>query len=226
MSEKYGNMPEKFTKAWWEYYWEYYRWYVIIPLILAIAVGVTIYAKLSAPKYDLSLTYAANNIISPENEDVLTEKLSNLCEDVDKNGESSLFLSTLLIQSNPKQADIEYISAASTKLQLAFAEDEKYIFIMDKEVAQLYTGEFPEDCPYAPVESWAKNLPEDAEFLTVHGINYGVSLSGNKLLEDCGIDLSDHYVIIRYYPRKDQLKKQLAGYEAAIDLANKIIADK
>lgn len=226
MAEKYGDLPEKFTKAWWGYYWEYYKWYVIIPLVLIIAVGATVYVKLTEPKYDLTLTYAANNIISPEDEQKLSGKLSEICEDVDKNGEKSLFFGQLLINSNPSQEDIEYSRATATKLQLSFAEDEKYIYIMDKEAAQLFIGTTPEESPYAPVENWAENLPEDTEFFTAHGINYGVSLSGNKFFEGYGIDLDNHYVIIRYYPRKDQLKKQLDGYKAAINLANTIISYK
>ena len=97
---------------------------------------------------------------------------------------------------------------------------------MDKDAAELYIGDSEEECPYAPLESWAENTPEDAQFFSAHGINYGICLSDNKILEGYGIDLSDHYLFIRYYPRKDQLEKQLKGYEAAISLANKILAEK
>ena len=191
MSEKYGNIPDKFTKAWWEYYWEYYRWYVIVPLVI-----------------------------------IITTNLSKLCEDVDGNGEKNLFFSQIWIDNNPDQADIEYARVMATKLQLSFGEDEKYIYIMDKEAAELYVGEIEEECPYAPLETWIKNIPEDAQLFSAHGKNYGICLSGNKFLEGYGIDLSDHYLLIRYYPRKDQLKKQLKGYEGAISLANKILAER
>ena len=226
MSEKYGNIPDKFTKAWWEYYWEYYRWYVIVPLVIIIAVGLTIYAKVSATKYDTTLTYAADNFIIEEKEEELTNTLSKLCEDVDGNGEKNLFFSQIWIDNNPDQADIEYARVMATKLQLSFGEDEKYIYIMDKEAAELYVGEIEEECPYAPLETWIKNIPEDAQLFSAHGKNYGICLSGNKFLEGYGIDLSDHYLLIRYYPRKDQLKKQLKGYEGAISLANKILAER
>ncbi len=226
MAEKYGVKPEKFSKAWWAYYWEYYRWYVIIPLIIIIAIGATIYTKLTEPKYDLTLTYAANNIIDSENEEKIAETLSKLCEDVDGNGEKSVFFSQLLIKSDPSDEDIEYSNATATKLHLSFAGDEKYIYIMDKEAAEIFIGEIPEECPYSPVEKWAKDIPEGTELFSAHGINYGVSLSGNKYLEGCGINLDNHYMIIRYYPRKDQIKKQLDGYKAAINLANEIISGK
>ena len=226
MAERYGDIPEKFTKAWWEYFWEYYKWYVIVPLIIIIAIGTTIYGKLTAPKYDLTLTYAANNIIESENEEILTSNLSKLCDDVDENGEKSLFFTQLWIKDNPSQGDIEYARASATKLQLSFAEDQKYIYIMDNEAAQLYIGQLKEECPYAPIERWAKNIPEGTEIFSAHGVNYGISLAGNKLFEGYGIDLSDHYLIMRYYPRKDQMKKQLKGYEAAVNLANRIITEK
>ena len=60
MAEKYGTIPEKFTKAWWAYYWEYYRWYVIVPLVIIIAIGATIYSKVTEEKFDTTLIYAAN----------------------------------------------------------------------------------------------------------------------------------------------------------------------
>ena len=25
MAEKYGDMPKRFTKKWWEYFWDYYN---------------------------------------------------------------------------------------------------------------------------------------------------------------------------------------------------------
>ncbi len=226
MAEKYGELPEKFTKAWWGYYWEYYRWYVIIPLVIIVAVGLTIYAKVNETKYDTTLTYAANNFIIEEKEEDLTASLSKLCEDVDGNGEKSLFLSQIWIDNNAEQEDIEYARVMATKLQLSFAVDEKYIYIMDKDAAELYVGELEEECPYAPLETWAKNIPENAQLFSAHGKNYGICLSDNKLLEGYGMDLSDHYLFIRYYPRKDQLKKQIKGYEGAITLANKILAER
>lgn len=226
MAEKYGDLPEKFTKAWWEYYWEYYKWYVIVPVVIVAAIGLTIFAKLTATKYDTTLTYAANNFILEDSEEKLTSSLAQLCEDVDKNGEKALFFSQIWIDAEPNKEDLEYARVMATKLQLSFAEDKKYIYIMDKEAAELYVGQSEEECPYAPLESWVKDIPEDATLFSAHGINYGICLSGNKLLEGYGIDLSDHYLIMRYYPRKDQLKKQLEGYEAAITLANRILAER
>jgi len=36
------------------------------------------------------------------------------------------------------------------------------------------------------------------------------------------IDFTDHYLVIRYYPRKDQIEK-MSEHDAAVELANKIL---
>ena len=30
MAEKYGEIPPRFTRAWWNYFWYYYKWRVVI----------------------------------------------------------------------------------------------------------------------------------------------------------------------------------------------------
>ena len=97
---------------------------------------------------------------------------------------------------------------------------------MDKEAVDLFVGESKDDCPYAPLEDWLKDIPEGANVYSAHGKNYGISLEGNKILEGHGINLENHFVIMRFYPRKDQMKKQLEGYEAAADFATKLINQK
>ena len=42
MAEKYGEVPPKFTKKWWEYFWDYYKWHVIITVVAVLIASVTI----------------------------------------------------------------------------------------------------------------------------------------------------------------------------------------
>ena len=41
MAEKYGEVPPKFTKKWWEYFWDYYKWHVIITVVAVLIASVT-----------------------------------------------------------------------------------------------------------------------------------------------------------------------------------------
>lgn len=223
MAEKYGVVPKKFTRDWWEYFWMYYKWHTIITALVIVVTASTIYSSVTAEKFDLTLTYAGKNVYSDEVSQKVEEGLSPLCEDIDENGEKSLFFSQLNISD--EMTDPQYTMAMNTKLQLAFGEDETYIFILDKATAERYRGETADECVYAPLEDWLTADIADAATFSAHGRNYGVDLSDCKLFKDLGMDVSEHYLFIRYYPRKDQIKKQLDGYNAAIELANKILSE-
>lgn len=223
MAEKYGTIPKRFTKAWWEYFWLYYKWYVIIPALIIIAIASTVYSNITAPKYDVTLTYAGKNVFSESAAKKLTSALSPLCEDIDSNGEKAL--SFVQLQISNDSVDPQYAMAMNTKLQLAFAEDATYIFILDKENAMRYVGEKDDDCVYAPLDNWLSAEISEDDIFSAHGKGYGVNLSEYKLFKDVGMDLTDHYLFIRYYPRKDQIEKQLDGYNAAIKLANSLLSE-
>lgn len=224
MAEKYGTVPPKFTKAWWEYFWMYYKWHTIITLFVIIAIGVTIYGKVTAEKFDLTLTYAGNLGYSAEGAEKIEKILSPLCEDIDENGERNLYFSQLNLGG--ANSDPEYMMAMNTKLQMAFAEDETYLFIVSKEIADAYAGESADECVFAPLESWLKeDIPDDLIY-SAHGKGYGINVSDLELFKNEGIEFQDHYLFIRYYPRKDQIKRQLKGYEGAIKLANEILKNE
>lgn len=224
MAEKYGTVPKKFTAKWWEYFWMYYKRYVIISAIIIITIGITVFSKIMAPRYDLTLTYAGISVFSTETVEKIEKTLSPLCEDIDKNGEKSLLFSQLNFRLDVPE--VQYISTVYARLNMAFAEDETYIFILDKERASTFIGETPEDTGYAPLNDWLTADISNLGTLSAHGVDYGVDISNCQIFKDLGMDVSDHYLFIRYYPRKDQQKRQLAGYNAAIEFANRLLDEK
>ncbi len=221
MAEKYGSIPKKFTKKWWEYFWLYYKWYVIIPLAIILIIVFTIYSKINTEKFDITLTYAGKMNYAQEMTEKLEKELSLLCSDVDGNGKKSLQFNQFNLSDDIK--DAEYTMAMNTKLQLAFSEDDTYIFILDEETARRYQGEDKEECVFAPLKDWLDSDISVTNAFTAHGENYGVDISDCELFKSLNMDVSGHYLFIRYYPRKDQIEKQLPGYEASIELANKIL---
>ena len=221
MAEKYGTIPKKFTKAWWEYFWMYYKFHTLAIVLVVLAIGFTVYQNLTAEKFDTVLTYAGSNYYAEDITAKLKQALSHLCDDLDENGEKALDFSQYQLSEDVK--DPEYAYAISTKLMLTISEDEAYIYIMDKNIAEGYTGETSDECVFAPLEDWLTADISGKETFSAHGVDYGVELSDCKLFNDIGADFSGHYLFIRYYPRKDRIKQQLEGYKSAIGLANKIL---
>ena len=222
MAEKYGTIPKKFTKAWWEYFWMYYKFHTISIVVVVLAVGFTAYQNLTAEKFDTVLTYAGGNYYSEDVVTKLHQALSPLCDDLDENGEKSLGFSQYHLTE--EITDPEYAYAASTKLMLTIAEDEAYIYIMDKGVAQRYIGKDMDSCVFAPLKDWITTDISGKETFSAHDIDYGIELSDCKLINGIGADFSGQYLFIRYYPREDRIKQQLEGYNSAIALANKILS--
>lgn len=217
MAEKYGVVPKRFTKAWWEYFWMYYKWHTIAAVFIILAITVTIYQKVTAPRYDLTLTYAGGYAFTEETQSSLTKELTPLIDDVNKDGEKLLYFSVLsLADSN----DPQYEMAMQTKLQLALSADEAYIYILDEAQAKQLVTDSMETCVFAPLKDWyGKDLPDGVLCAGDEGV--GLPLSENSLFEKLGIKSDNMYLLIRYAPRDDQ-KEQIAGYKAAIKLANKI----
>ena len=223
MAEKYGVVPKRFTREWWDYFWMYYKWHTIAVVFIVIAVTVTVVQKINAPKYDLTLTYAGTGYISEQSSDKLQKSLSPLCDDVDGNGKKQL--SFLQINLSEDSKDAQYNMAMSMKLQLSLSEDETYIFIMDENLVKTYSGDDEQSGVFAPVKDWLKaDVAEDKLYAANSGGYVAVKLDGNKYLENAGIDTNGKYLVMRFYPREDQ-EKQVNGYNAAAKLANKILSE-
>ena len=87
MAEKYGTIPKKFTKECWSYFWGYYKVHTIVTIILVVAVASSIYSKVTAPKYDLTLGYVGNALIDEATEEKIKKEAGLLSTDVNKDGE-------------------------------------------------------------------------------------------------------------------------------------------
>ena len=221
MAEKYGTVPKTFTKDWWNWYWMYYKGITIGVIFALILVVTTVYSSLTAEKFDVTLTYAGRLYYTDAFREKMEEVLSPLCEDLDGNGEKNLYFSHIDI--NPDSKDVEYIQANSLKLNMAIGEEASYIFFLDKTVADIYKGENSDDIAYAPLEDWVDGDISGFETYDAHGKAYGIDISNLKFFKDAELDTTGLYMFVRYYPRKDQLKDHLKGYESSIRLANKIL---
>ena len=130
MAEKYGEVPPKFTKKWWEYFWDYYKWHVIITVVAVLIASVTIVQCATRPKYDMNVVYAGHMNYSEEEINKLKEIISERISDIDGNGENSVLLSTLVFADNAGSEEYDY--AIQTKLDLTFTDDCSFIYLMDK----------------------------------------------------------------------------------------------
>ena len=221
MAERYGEIPKKFTGKWWSYFWAYYKWWVIVPAVLIVVVACLLTSIWKMERYDVTLTYAGPHFFPNNHVKQISDEFGKLCEDVNNDGEKLLTLANMTISD--KEIDLEYKSSLLISLQFALEEEEKYIFIIHKDFAERYLAQKAQDCRYAPAGEWYTGDTAELETLSAHGNDYGISLDKNDIFKKWNCDLSDHYLLIRKKPAD---KAELPSYNAAIELANKLLEHK
>ena len=218
MAEKYGEVPPKFTKKWWEYFWDYYKWHVIITVVAVLIASVTIVQCATRPKYDMNVVYAGHMNYSEEEINKLKEIISERISDIDGNGENSALLSTLVFADNAGSEEYDY--AIQTKLDLKFTDDCSFIYLMDKAnvdaqmqkevVDQIY------DCTDSFIDSSSDKVVKAAD-----GKGYAVNLKDSRLLKDNGIYCDDLYILIRRNYKDDE--KNTQAHDDSIAVAEALV---
>lgn len=221
MAEKYGVIPKRFSKEWWKYFWGYYKFHVIVVTFIVIALLTTLIGKLTAPKYDLTLTYAGYTEFMDSYIESSQKRLSFECPDTNKNGESLLKLNVF---SFPKDDSIdpEYTMAMLTKFTLTIGEDEAFIYVIEKDFLDNYMLSETNHSSFAKVSDWCNMPVAPDKTLEYGGSEVAVSLDGNDILRKAGVPTDETYLLVRYAPRKDQ-KEQENGYKSAVEFANTIL---
>lgn len=219
MAEVYGVKPKKFTKEWWPYFWMYYKWHTVIAVIAIFGIALGIYQKATEVKYDLNLTYMAQNIVIGKNgEQELIKALEPKMSDANGDGEVHLYINQINITGDEAQAYLDV--DLRTKHDMEFGNEFSYLYIYDTNEFELIDGSSNLDEAYIDVSEWAGDIGEKA-VLSGDGGTYGVSLKDSQIMKQCGIDSDDLYVFIKN-DSIDKEKNKIAE-ENAIILAKELI---
>ena len=62
--EKYGTIPPKFTKEWWEYFWDYYKVHTICTVAAIVIIVSTIVQCANSPEYEVEFRLFGQNKFS------------------------------------------------------------------------------------------------------------------------------------------------------------------
>lgn len=220
MAEKYGEIPKRFTKKWWEYFWDYYKVHTIASVVIIIAVVVTIYQVLTAPQYEFNVSYAGEYDIPYENAEVLRLKMSEFVTDSNNDGKDGIKLNQISFVEGREDPQIE--SAKATRMYLEITDENSILFLVDESKAKYFFGDGELEDAFLEVYQWLLEDIGDDKLYIKDDKAYAVCLKGSKLLEECGIDSENLYIAIRCYD--DDLDEEMQEKIAdAKNIANAII---
>ena len=219
MAEKYGEIPKKFTKEWWEYFWDYYKLHTIATAVILFLIIVSVVQAVTSIKYDFNLVYATNYILEDEKNNIIKTKIEENISDLDENGEINARVETLLYSDN--EEDIQFSSAMYTKLQLSFVTEETMLFIIDKERMDflLTAGDFVD--VFSPVDEWYEEDLTDKKVYKINGVIYGISLEDSEFFKSNQINSDNLYIAVRRNLYEDEKVKE--NEENAIIVAKELL---
>lgn len=227
--EKYGELPKRFSKAWWEHYWYYYKWYVFAALAAVFLITVTCVQCANQPKYDVFITYAGVNVNTDEAIEAFCADLeANVIDDIDENGEKSVgYLPLTMGVDGTPGAATEFESGMQTKLVMEFQAGDTYLFLFSRqELMRLLDREYG-DRVFMPVAEWAddfESIPK-GKLEQAENTDYAVNISGNPYFKNLGFKTDDLYIAIRYMRNADADKpKEQQAFSNAKAIGNYILS--
>lgn len=219
MAEKYGTIPDKWTKDWWEYFWYYYKWRVIIIAFAVLCVVFTVAQCAMRKKYDLTVTYAGHMMYSEEEINRLTAGISECIDDVDGNGEKSVFFQQINFMDAMGSEEYDY--ASQSKLDLEFSNEQSFLFLYDAKELNNMLGRDHIDEIYVPVSEWGENITDESLLYSQNGTAYAVSLKNSSFLAENNIYRDDLYIIVRRNYKDDD--KNVMAWDSSVRIANNLI---
>lgn len=219
--EKYGEVPKRFTRGWWEYMWYYYKWYAAGILAVVLFVGITVGQCVTREKFDATITYAGDMVFSENNIAKIEENLAPAMEDINGDGKANLkFQQINFVNANNSAG---YDSAMQTRLDAELQAGDTYVYLVSKDMANTWINRDMGDMEvFSPAEEWlGREVPPELA-ITRNDKTYAVKVTDSPLLRSSDVIHEDLYLMVRPLYDADNTEKAQAR-RVAIKAANAII---
>lgn len=220
MAEKYGTIPKRFTKEWFDYVWTYYKWHIMAPIIVFAFVGYTAYECTHRTPYDTDVIYAGYKIFTEGQTDEISKNLAFYANDINEDGQTLVSFRQINFSGDAGMEETDY--NMQMKLDLQLQTDAAYAYIFDEKETKLMLEREEEDLIYLPVTEWASIMPSDDMLYSKNGVAYAVSLKDNEKVKALGINSDDLYMIIKQNHSKDE--EEILKFENAKKIADALIS--
>lgn len=192
----------------WENYWYHYKFQTLFALFAIILAVVGLKSCIDNKNMDLHMVFLSDTQISAESEQKLEKAFldDGVLRDIDGDGESNFYIESLTINFDDTQSND---MTALQKLQTVIYAGQHTLILVHQYALEDYDGEFA-DISSKAVDGHKTFVSPFGEFVS------GISVEGNTLLEEAGIDTDMLYVAIRRQSDKETEKN---ANKEAFDLA-------
>lgn len=202
MAEKYGEIPKKFTKDWWEYIWDYYKVHILVIVAIMLLIIFGYNQQRNMEKYDFNVNFIDNSYMLETEFDLLKNTINELIDDTDQNGVKSTLIQEFPISDATE--DAQFTQAILSKLQLQFVTQDTMLYIFDKDTSKYIFNSQDYQEAFMPVDEWLKTDVTNDLLYTYNGVSRAVSLKNSSLLKNSSILDKDLYIAVRSFTTDDE----------------------
>lgn len=147
--ERYDNLIDKkkhpfrwFTQVVW-----YRNWvFIVAALLVSILLSYMVYQSVNRERYDMRFIIALyDQPMSITNAEIIRDEIEKVVPDVDGNGEVSVAFDLLHLGDD---SSVEVNEAYWRKMLTSFSDDNYIMYMVDKRIADLYSGNENGETPF------------------------------------------------------------------------------
>ena len=175
----------------------YYKWHTIIAVFVIFLAVIGIKSCVESKEPDINILYVSDKYVQNDAGEKFQKQLSqnNFITDVNKDGKEYFYFEPVIIsyEGNDNQNFAVY-----QKLQVQMFAGQQSLMLVHQYVLEDYDGAFENIGDYAKEDD--KTFTGNQKFVS------GISVEGNKFLEDIGINTENLYIAMHVRTEK-QIKK-------------------
>lgn len=221
--ERYGTVPKRFSKEWWEYFWTYYKWHVVITALILSMAAVAVVQLTTKIRYDVTVTYIGTAEFEEENSTQFGNDFAEIIDDVNGNGRKDVLFQILAIaKPGMPMENPQYTMGIETKKIIEIQMGETMLFLLDEEQAlQIYEHDIA-DGLFVEADAWLSPENIAAERAPGEAGECFVRVAELAFFEKRGFKTNSMYAGIRKLRDQDELPAQAAAF----DIANHLLRVK
>ncbi|MBR4866665.1 MAG: hypothetical protein IKU11_08245 [Clostridia bacterium] len=149
--ERYDNLidKKKHPFQWFAQVVWYRNWiFIVAALFVSVLLSYMVYQSINRERYDMRFIIALyNQPMSITNAEMIRDEIEEVVPDVDGNGEVSVAFDLLYLGDD---SSVEVNEAYWRKMLTSFSDDNYIMYMVDKRIADLYSGNENGETPFDP----------------------------------------------------------------------------
>ncbi|MBR5868730.1 MAG: hypothetical protein IKZ21_04735 [Clostridia bacterium] len=147
--ERYDNLidKKKHPFQWFAQVFWYRNWiFIVAAVLVSVLISYMVYQSMNRERYDMRFIIAIyDQPMSITNAEIIRDQIAEVVPDVDGNGKVSVAFDLLYLGDD---SSVEINEAYWRKLLTSFSDENYIMYIVDKRIADLYSGNENGETPF------------------------------------------------------------------------------